>query len=357
MKTKDLKKRLLKKAKKEVITDDMLLHTGSTLLNCGLTNKPFGGFIKGRYFHIVGDSASGKTFLSLTCLAEACLNENFEDYDLIHDDVEGGNLMNIHKLFPVLADRLQTVRSYFLEEMYYRIHDQLESGKPFIYVVDSMDGLTPKADVEKFKKQKNAFMKGREVAGSYGAAAAKINSQNLRQLMTPLMNTGSILLLISQSRDNLNAMFDTKTNAGGKSVKFYATAQIWSSIKGKLKKSVKGKDRPVGITAKIQIKKNRATGKDRTIEIPIFNAFKGSGGGFDDIGACIDYLIEEKHWKKKGQSINAEEFGFSGTRDKLIARIEKKLRVRYPKLQRIVGEVWNSIEEECSVERKNRYEI
>lgn len=355
MNTKKLKKNLLKKAKKEIITPDMLLHTGSTILNCALTNNPFGGFIKGKYHHIVGDSASGKTFLSTTCLAEACLDPNFSDYKFVYNDVEGGNLLNIRKLFPVLAKRLEKVKSYYLEEMYYSVQDYINAGYPFIYIVDSMDSLVPKAEDIKFQKAKKAHEKGREEAGSYGFAA-KVNSQNIRRLMTPLENSGSILLLISQTRDNLNAMFDTKRASGGRSVKFYATSQIWSSIKGPLKKSVKGKDRKIGIIAKIQVKKNRATGRDRTVEVPIYNAFKGGGGGFDDIGSCVDYLIEEKHWKKSGQTIKAEEFGFSGTKEKLVARIEKKLRIRYPKLQRIVGEVWNAIEEECSIERKNRYE-
>lgn len=363
MKTSKLKKLLLKKSKKEVIRDDMLLHTGSTLLNLACTNNPKGGFIKGKYHHIVGDSHSGKTFLSMTCLAEACLNPNFDDYDLLYDDVEGGNLLNIFNLFPVLVDRLMPPRgtpkepiySQYLEEVYYNVDDQCKSGKPFIMIVDSMDGLETKADAEKFQKNKKAHQSGKEGTGTFGTVA-KINSGMLRKCMTPLRQTGSILILISQTRDNMNSMFDPKTVSGGRALKFYSTTQIWSSVKEHLKKSVRGKDRKIGITAKIQVKKTRATGRDRTILVPIYNAFKGSGGGFDDIGSMVDYLVEEKHWKKSGQTITAEEFSFSGTKEKVIARIENKLDIRYPKLQQIVGRVWNEIESECSVERKNRYE-
>lgn len=364
MKTKQIKNALLKKDKPTVITPDMLLHTGSTLLNLALTDNHLGGYIKGKYFHIVGDSASGKTFLSLTCLAEAGMNAAFKNYRFIFDDIEGGNLFNISKLFPNIWRRIEPPRgdrknpefSYYLEDLYFNIDDAIEQGDPFIYIADSMDGLQPMAADKKFKKLKEARRKGKEdEKGSFGMDKAKINSEYLRKLMTPLRRSQSILILISQSRDSAD-MFTPKTNSGGKALKFYATAQVWSSRFKTEKKTVRGKERRVGIVAKLQVKKNRATGKDRAIEVPIYNQFSDGGGGFDDIGSCVDYLVSEKHWKKSGQTITAPEFKFSGIKDKLVAKIEDVPK-RYTRLTALVGRVWNEIESECSVERKNRYAI
>lgn len=362
MKTKEVKKLLLKKDPPTIITPDMLLHTGSTQLNLALTDNHLGGFIKGKYYHLVGDSASGKTFLSLTCLAEAGMNRAFKDYRFIFDDIEGGNLFNIRKLFPNIWKRIEPPRgtrkkpefSYYLEDLYFNLDDAFEDGRPFIYIGDSMDGLQPMAADKKFKKLKEARRKGKEdEKGSMGMDKAKINSEYLRKVMTPLRRSGSILILISQTRESAD-MFSPKTNSGGRALKFYATSQIWSSRKATLKKSVRGKERKVGIEAKLQVKKNRATGKDREITVPIFQQFEDGGGGFDDIGSCIDFLVEEKHWKKNGQTIDAPEFKFAGIKEKLIRKIED-LPKRYYKLTALVGKVWNEIEAECSVERKNRY--
>jgi len=82
MKTNDVKKALRRKKKREKLS---FLSTGSTLLNLACTGKPYYGFAKGHYYFIVGDSVSGKTFLSLTCLAEASINPNFDNYRFIYD--------------------------------------------------------------------------------------------------------------------------------------------------------------------------------------------------------------------------------------------------------------------------------
>lgn len=49
-----------KKPKKPKIRTKDLLSSGSTLLNLALTNSVKGAFVKGRYYHLVGDSDTGK---------------------------------------------------------------------------------------------------------------------------------------------------------------------------------------------------------------------------------------------------------------------------------------------------------
>ena len=63
MKAKDVRKKLKKKKKHKKLTGKDFLSTGSTLLNLACTGKPYRGFAKGKYYFIVGDSSSGKTFL------------------------------------------------------------------------------------------------------------------------------------------------------------------------------------------------------------------------------------------------------------------------------------------------------
>ena len=70
-----------------VINSECAVSTGSTLLNLACSDHPRIGFLMGGYYYLVGDSASGKTFLSLTCFAEACINPAFDNYRLIFDGI------------------------------------------------------------------------------------------------------------------------------------------------------------------------------------------------------------------------------------------------------------------------------
>lgn len=370
MGTKDIKKAITQKRKKEVLTVKDYLSTGSTLLNLACTGYPERGFIKGRYYFIVGDSTSGKTWLSLTCLAEATLNRNFDDYRFLYDNAEDGALMDIERFFgKQVAKRIEPPRfsnthdvptfSNTIEDFYFHVDDAIKKGKPFIYILDSMDSLSSEAEVEKFEGNKKASRAGKDTKGSYGDGKAKVNSSMLRRVIGErLKKSGSILIVINQTRAKINAMpFESpKTYSGGYALKFYATLQLISSVVGQIKKSVRGKQRQLGVNCKVRVKKNRQTGKDRTIIIPIYHSMKsadGFHGGIDDVGSCIDYLLDEKYWVK-GDEIKAKGLGIKGSRNKIIKLIEKQGLEK--DLHELVGDVWNEIEEACVINRKKRYE-
>lgn len=361
MKTEDVKKVLRQKRKKEMLTAKDFLSTGSTLLNLACTGFPERGFAKGRYYFIVGDSTSGKTWLSMTCLAEASINPNFKNYRFIYDNAEDGALMNIERFFGKgVAKRLEPPRwdkyigevfSDTIEDFYYNVDDAIKEGHPFIYILDSMDSLTSEAEGDKFDSNKKACRAGKESKGSYGDGKAKVNSSMLRRVIgKSLRKSGSILIVINQTRAKMNAMpFESpKTYSGGYALKFYSCVQIISSVAGQIKKTVKGKKRQLGIDGKIHVKKNRITGRDRTVTIPIYHSF-----GIDDVGSCVDYLIDEGYWKK-GDEIKAKGLGIKGSRKKLIRIIEHKGLEK--DLRELVGDVWNEIEDACVIKRKKRYE-
>lgn len=345
----DLKKKLLGKKKRKLAAD--YLSTGSTLLNLACSDRIDGGFQKGTYNFLVGDSASGKTFLSLTCLAEAARDPAFKEYRFIYDNAENGALMDFERYFGSEVKRRTEVEtsSCTVEGFLYSLDDACRGDRPFIYILDSMDVLSTDEDEGKFLERKDASRGGKEASGSYGTAKAKANSAGIRRLIPKLKETGSILIIISQTRDNIGFGFDKKTRSGGHALRFYASLELWSSIKGKLKKTVKGKERQLGITCEVKVKKNRLTGKERTIEIPIYHSL-----GIDDLGSCVDYLIEEKYWSKNGASIHAADFAFKGGRDKLIDWIEENHKEG--ELRELVGKLWQEIEQECEIKRRNKYE-
>lgn len=353
---------------KVVLSPESALSTGSTLLNLACTDDPTAGFLKGGYYFLVGDSASGKTWFSMTCFAEACINPNFKKHRLIFDDVEGGALMDIEGYFgKEVARRLEPpsktksgkpVFSDTIESFYYHIHDVIDKGEPFIYVLDSQDALGSTAAAKKFDKQRAASEEGKDAAGSYGDGKAKYHSENLRTILSGIKRTGSILIAIGQTRDNLGMGFNPKTRSGGNAMTFYANLEIWTSIKGQILRTVNGKERQLGVKAGVHVKKNRVvgkSGKDRLVIVPFLHGY-----GIDDMGSCVGYLIDEQHWlpvegegTEKKPIYRAPELKCKGSPEGIVKFIEQKGLESV--VRDVTGKVWREIEAKCAPQRKPRY--
>jgi hypothetical protein len=294
----------------------------------------------------------------MTCFAEAANDSFFKDYHLIYDDVEGGNLFAIEQLFgEATADRIEPpeededgepVYSRTVEDFYFHLDDWVKSGEPFIYVLDSQDGLGSSQEDEHFDKVKRSRDKDTEVAGTYGDGKAKFHSSNLRRVLSDLDRTQSILIVINQTRDNIGFGFKPKTRSGGRALEFYACCTLWTSVKKHLKKMVKGKNRTIGVHVRIAVDKNRIMGRSHKIEIPIYPDY-----GIDDVGSCISFLLEEGHWTKRGPSIHVPEWEWKGREAELITFIEEEDKEK--ELRELVGNVWKEIIDASNPNRKKRY--
>lgn len=336
-----LKQALRKKKEVKSSSPGDFLPTGIFLLDLALG----GGLLPEHVYLFVGDSQAGKSWLMLQLLAEACRNKRFSKHRLIHDNPERGTLMDIPRYFgKSLANRLESPTkqgpSKTLEDFYRNVAGQ---AKPFIYGLDSEDSLPPEQDITDATTKKPK--------GSMGMERAKTNSRQLRVAHNLLEGTDSLLIIIKQTRENVgfDSMFNPKTRSGGKALTFYATSEIWFSIRNKIKRTVRGKPRVVGSVLKMHVKKNRVAGRDVAVEIPFY-----PNVGFDDIGACVNFLVEEGHWKETDGKVVASEFKLSGSREKVISKIEEGNREE--ELRKIVTDVWADIEADCEVRRKRRYE-
>lgn len=340
------------------------LSLGLTTLNLAVAGRAFGGIPKGHFIYYVGDSSSGKTWTAFQILAEAARNHNFDNYQLIYDPSENGALMDVERYFgKKAAARIRPPRGTVaipracqtVREFYYELDAAMDRG-PVIWVEDSMDALLEEGDEEKFEAAKDKHLKGKEDdgAGSYGTGKAKVNSGNINRVIHRLQETGSILVMISQSRDKIGGMFPgQKTRSGGRALRFYAHVEIWTAPGEDIKKNVpEHGERIVGRYVRMDIQKNRITGYDGKITVPFYRSL-----GFDDTGACVDFLIEEGHWKKadSGSKISAPEFGMEFTREKLIQKIEDLEDGVYT-LRKTCAAVWREIEEASRIVRKPRYE-
>jgi len=333
-----------------------LIPSGSTVLNCALSDHYQGGYQVGTIINTVGDSGTGKTLLALNCLAEMTLHKRFDDYRFIFDDIEAALAGNIKQMFgSEVAERIElTTRSSTIQDLYINLLKAIKEGQPFVYIPDSLDALTSKEEQARANKMLTGKEKKEETGekkketGSYKMEKAKLISEILRVITREIKDKEAFVNVISQTRDNIGWGFTDKTRSGGKGLKFYCYHEMWVSS---AKPITKGGDKiKIGSNSQIQISKNKLTFKKRNIEIPIYDHF-----GIDDVGSCVDFLVSQKVWSKpvKSTTITAEHFGWEGTRESIIKRVEHHDREQ--ELRQLVGLAWCNKEDSLVLNRKKRY--
>ena len=347
----------------EGVDTDRLIPTGVTLLNLACSGTAHGGLGMGKINTMPGSSSSGKTFLGLNILAAIANDQRFDEYKIVYDDAEASLEINIPHLFgnklvnrlsaPKMSKAGEPIYSGTIQEFKNNILATIDKGKPFIWLLDSLDSLSSDEEMEKEYKEAIKAAKSeehvKELKGSYNTDKAKIIGQVLRMINGSIADTGSCVNIIQQTRANLNAgLFGKKEiTSGGMAPFFYSTHVIQTSKVKTHKDSKHGWI--IGQRTKCEISKNKLTGNKRNIEFDIFN-----DTGIDDVGSSIDFLLQYDFWKKSGQTINAVELELTGTRSKLIEYIEENNLES--ELVAVTETAWNQIEESLKSTRKKRFE-
>ena len=112
---------------------------------------------------------------------------------------------------------------------------------------------------------------------------------------------------------------------------------------------IKAKERVIGSNVKVKVTKNKLTGKQREVSFPIYYDY-----GADDLGSCIDFLVAENYWQKKGDKIIAKDVDMEGTRRKLIADIEGEIGAVL-RVYAAAQVCWREIEDSVKLDRKPKY--
>lgn len=365
---------LTKRAKPKPQAVGRLLSTGLTPLNLALSGRKQGGVPKGTFLLLVGDTSSGKTWLTHTLFAEANINPKFNDYRFYYDPTERGAKFDVaHYFGDSLAERIEPpagtlanpVYSTTLESFYYHSDDCFSTG-PCIYILDSMDPLMAASEDERFDNNKAAHADGDDPEKSYNTDRARANSAGLRRIYGKMAQSESILVVVLQTRTNIGfgSQYKPKTKGGGLALDFYPDLVLWTSVHGKIVRPVKvaggvSLPRHIGTTIEIECKKNRWTGWEGKSYATFYKRF-----GLDDLETCVDYLLAEGYWKAKGgakegksakdtKSVEAPEFDWSGPKEGLIKHIQST--ERQAELRDLVATVWAAVEEACTVDRINPY--
>jgi recombination protein RecA len=338
-----------KKPAKETIPDEsgytgLLIPSGAKMLNLACSDNIKGAFALGKIINVIGDSSSGKTLLELSMLSEIANIPAFDDYELFFDDAENALTFNIRELFgSVLDERIRLdIKSNTVEDFYGNVLRRISEGKPFIYVLDSLDSISADAEIERSKEYEND--KGKK-SGSFKTEKPRMVSELLRVIKGKINDTKSLVSIVSQTRDNLGfgAIFTPKVRSGGKALKFYCSHEVWLAVGKKKKKS----DLEIGADVMGKVSKNKLTGKKREVTFPIYYDY-----GVDDLASCIDFLIERKVWAKTSRKVTSNMFEEMPL-PKLIDTIEEKNKEQ--EVFDLAAEAWWERENSVKLKRKKKF--
>ena len=342
---KEIKEKVKKPKKKK---KEIYIPTGSTQLD--LIASDGEGFPVG-IVNLVGDSSSGKSFLSGECIAKG--REKFgSKFNWFYDNCEKGYKINSKKLygFDVLNDGFlkSSKVSDTIEDFEYNINYVIENKKPedcFIYVLDSFDGFTSEDEEEYMEKRRKALKKKREEgekadeSGTYGLAKQKFMHQFCRNYIRKLEDNKILLIIVSQIKGNIGARFGAKyKRLGGKALDFYPSIVIWLHEAEKYLK----RKRAVGICIKAKTTKARSEHPYRECYVDLIFDY-----GVDDVASNLKFLYDLK--TEKGQSKKKTTCKWDGkeyTLEKLTQYIED--HDLEEELSSRVKEKWFEIEESIS---------
>jgi recombination protein RecA len=258
--------------------DITFTHTGCTVLDCALGS----GWAGGRIINVVGDKSTGKTLLAIEATANFARRHpkgliKYKEAESAFDH-EYAAIMGLPLDRVKFDEEFDTVEELFADVSAFTALCA-KKKQPGLYVCDSLDALTDKAEAKRDMEE-----------GSYGAKKAALLSQFFRRLKTRMKLANVTLFIISQTRDNIGVTFGRKwTRSGGKALDFYASQIVYLAEVEKLRKTIRGMTRVIGVKIKAHVQKNKVGLPFREAVFTI-----KFGYGIDDVGASAEYLKQAK---------------------------------------------------------------